>query len=324
MAAAPHNATADRVRRSSCGRQLIVGVDRLDYSKGIERRMLAYKQFLARDAATRSNVTYLQVTPQSRSEIPEYAEIRGRLAATAGRINGAYGDVDWMPVRYVNRMIRHRTLCGIYRMSRFGLVTPLRDGMNLVAKEYIAAQDPDDPGVLVLSCFAGAADELTDALLVNPYDVTEMAETLARALRMTRQGRNARWQRMFDHLRTHNAARWAATFLGALGGSAPGIVGRISRYRRWQRRRRSGRPTTKLATNLQCGIPARSPHGRRVAASYRRRVAVVVTTACIGTITHFGGNATNFLHQRCGVVGLHQARQAAKVDRKICHAVSAQ
>src|SRR6202041_3994524 len=137
-------------------------------------------------------VTYLQIAPKSRTEIPEYADMEQVIGSAAGRINGAYGEADWTPIRYVNRAYSHTTLAGLYRAARVGLVTPMRDGMNLVAKEYVAAQDPDDPGVLILSRFAGAADEFREALLVNPYDPDAVGAAIARAVAMPSDERKAR------------------------------------------------------------------------------------------------------------------------------------
>jgi trehalose 6-phosphate synthase len=149
-------------------RDLIVGVDRLDYSKGIAERMKAFARFMELNPALRNKVTYLQVTPKSRSEVPEYAHMQREVAEIVGRVNGAYGELDWTPIRYLNRTIARSSLAGLFRLSQVGLVTPLRDGMNLVAKEFVAAQNPVDPGVLILSRFAGAANELDGALIVNP------------------------------------------------------------------------------------------------------------------------------------------------------------
>ena len=173
-----------RVIDSLSGRALIIGVDRLDYSKGIAQRLSAFEQFLQTQPDWRGKVTYLQIAPKSRSEIPEYADIEQAIGSAAGRINGAYGEADWTPIRYINRAFSHSTLAGLYRAARVGLVTPLRDGMNLVAKEYVASQNPEDPGVLILSRFAGAAQELNAALLVNPYDTDGVAAAIGRALSM--------------------------------------------------------------------------------------------------------------------------------------------
>jgi trehalose 6-phosphate synthase len=212
-------ATVKNMRASFQDRALIIGVDRLDYSKGIDHRMLAYERFLAENPGYRNKVAFLQVTPKSRSEVPEYTAMQKQLAQTAGRINGAYGEVDWTPIRYVNRVIGRQTLAGLYRLSNVALVTPLRDGMNLVAKEFVAAQNPDDPGVLVLSRFAGAAHELAGALIVNPYDLEATGEAIGRAIAMDREERIARWRPMFEYLKAHDVGHWRDTFLAVLEAS---------------------------------------------------------------------------------------------------------
>jgi trehalose 6-phosphate synthase len=145
--------------------------------------------------------------------VPEYEQMQRTVAEQAGRVNGALGTVDWVPIRYINRSLSRPILAGLYRLARVGLVTPLRDGMNLVAKEYVAAQDPEDPGVLVLSRFAGAARELKGALLVNPYDIEGTANAIARALNMSLEERKERWQRMMDYLIVHDVSRWCDDFL---------------------------------------------------------------------------------------------------------------
>lgn len=195
------------------GRDLIIGVDRLDYSKGITQRIDAFERFIEASPGQQGKVTYLQVTPKSRSEVPEYEAMQRTVAEQAGRVNGALGTVDWVPIRYINRSISRPILAGLYRMAKVGLVTPLRDGMNLVAKEYVAAQDPDNPGVLVLSRFAGAARELDGALLVNPYDIEGTANAIARALSMPLPERQERWGKMMDYLNEHDVVRWCDDFL---------------------------------------------------------------------------------------------------------------
>ena len=166
------------------GRALIIGVDRLDYSKGLPQRMEAVDLFLSNWPDWHGKVTYLQIAPKSRSEIQEYTELGEALGAAAGRINGKFGEPAWTPIRYINRAYSRTALAGLYRAARVGLVTPLRDGMNLVAKEYVAAQNASDPGVLILSRFAGAAAECRDALLVNPFDPESVASAIAQALQM--------------------------------------------------------------------------------------------------------------------------------------------
>jgi trehalose 6-phosphate synthase len=213
---AAENALVKRMMASVGNRRLIIGVDRLDYSKGIDQRMLAYERYLENDPSARGNVVYLQVTPKSRSEVPQYADMQREIAETAGRINGAFSDLDWVPIRYVNRTIKRHTLAGLYRIADVGLVTPLRDGMNLVAKEFVAAQNSENPGVLVLSRFAGAARELDGALLVNPYDVDSTAGAIARALSLPLEERIGRWRSMFEQLKRNDVNHWCECFLEAL------------------------------------------------------------------------------------------------------------
>ncbi|WFR95485.1 alpha,alpha-trehalose-phosphate synthase (UDP-forming) [Rhizobium tumorigenes] len=207
------NVMVRKARQSVEGRDLIIGVDRLDYSKGITQRIDAFERFITADAAHQGKVTYLQITPKSRSEVPEYEQMQRMVAEQAGRVNGAISTVDWVPIRYINRSIPRTVLAGLYRLAKIGLVTPLRDGMNLVAKEYVAAQDPENPGVLVLSRFAGAARELYGAIIVNPYDVEATANAIARALEMPLEERRQRWQGMMTHLLEHDVVRWCDDFL---------------------------------------------------------------------------------------------------------------
>jgi trehalose 6-phosphate synthase len=202
-----------RLRASVNGRELIIGVDRLDYSKGLVQRIEAFAHLLAAYPENRREVALLQISPPSREDVPEYAAMHKELDAAIGHINGQYADPDWAPVRYINRGYSRRALVGFFRISRVGLVTPLRDGMNLVAKEYVASQDPEDPGVLVLSRFAGAAQELQEALIVNPYDVVGVGEALQTALRMRLEERKERWSAMFDRLMRNNVQTWQEDFL---------------------------------------------------------------------------------------------------------------
>lgn len=201
---------------SLAGRAMIIGVDRLDYSKGLNLRLDAYDHFLRTYQDWRGKITYLQITPKTRSEIPEYAQMEQMVSQSAGHINGAYGEADWTPIRYVNRAYSRTALSGLYRGARAGLVTPLRDGMNLVAKEYVAAQDPDDPGVLVLSRFAGAAHECKEALLVNPYDAEAVAFAINRALSMPLEERQTRHKAMYETLLRNDIAHWAERFIATL------------------------------------------------------------------------------------------------------------
>jgi len=204
------------VVKSLGNRLLVIGVDRLDYSKGLVQRMEAFERFYALYSEWQSRVTYLQIAPKSRSEIPEYIDLEQAVGAAAGRINGKYGEVAWTPIRYLNRIYSRSGLAGLYRSARAALVTPLRDGMNLVAKEYVAAQDAEDPGVLILSRFAGAAAECEHALLVNPYDPDSVASAIARALYMPLAERRERHNAMLARLTQNGGAVWSTNFLQSL------------------------------------------------------------------------------------------------------------
>jgi trehalose 6-phosphate synthase len=204
------------VLASLSGRTMIIGVDRLDYSKGITLRMDAFERFLAANTPWRGQVTYLQITPRSRSEIQEYADLEAAIGAKAGHINGTFGEAAWTPIRYVNRTHSRSALAGLYRAARAALVTPLRDGMNLVAKEYVAAQDAEDPGVLILSRFAGAAVECEAALLVNPYDPEAVGLTIEEALSMPLEERRVRHSELIDVLTKNDIKSWGERFIAAL------------------------------------------------------------------------------------------------------------
>jgi len=208
--------TYDRMMASTAFRKLIVGVDRLDYSKGLEQRLLGYEQFLETYPDKRAEVLLLQVTPISRDEVDAYQDIRGRLDALAGRINGEYAEMDWQPIRYLNRTYRRDQLAGIYRAARVGLVTPLRDGMNLVAKEYVAAQNPEDPGVLILSRFAGAAEQMGEALLVNPFSREELSDAIHRALTLPLAERRRKWEALMQVVRDTDVSIWRDDFVATL------------------------------------------------------------------------------------------------------------
>ena len=208
--------TTKRLQDSLGGRNLIIGVDRLDYSKGLARRFEAYNHLLENHKNHRNHVIFMQIAPPSRSQVPEYTIIRKELETMAGHINGRFAEYDWGPIRYLNKGFNHTTLTGFFRAALVGLVTPMRDGMNLVAKEYVAAQNPNDPGVLVLSRFAGAARELDAALIVNPSDPEGVAETLNRALSLSLEERRERWNDMMDCLKRNDISFWRSEFLKAL------------------------------------------------------------------------------------------------------------
>jgi alpha,alpha-trehalose-phosphate synthase [UDP-forming]/trehalose-phosphatase len=199
-------------------RKLILGVDRLDYSKGIPERLEAFSTLLERYPEWRNKVSFVQVSVPTRSDVSEYAELKTRVEQLVGRINGAFGEADWVPVRYLYRSYDQNTLAHLYREATVGLVTPLRDGMNLVAKEYVASQDPEDPGVLLLSQFCGAAERMPLALLTNPYHVDGVAKDLDAALRMPLSERIERHAALRTTVWQDTASAWAQSFLADLRG----------------------------------------------------------------------------------------------------------
>ena len=209
----------ERVRRFIGDRALVIGADRMDYSKGLPQRLQAFGRLLDEYEDLRGRVNLLQIAPPSRESVGAYRDLREELDRLAGRVNGDYSDLDYSPIRYLARGYPREVLAGLYRLARVGLVTPLHDGMNLVAKEYVAAQDPEDPGVLVLSEFAGAAERMEAALLVNPHDVGGVADAIRRALEMSRDERVGRWRALDAEVRTNDIAAWRRSYLAALEDS---------------------------------------------------------------------------------------------------------
>lgn len=205
-----------RLTRSLRERKLILGVDRLDYSKGLALRFRAFEELLNKYPANRGAVVFMQIAPPTRTGVRAYDDIREELERVAGNINGRYADMDWVPIRYLNRGYDRGVLMSMLRLTHIGLVTPIRDGMNLVAKEYVAAQNPNDPGVLVLSTLAGAAKELTDAVLINPYDRQGMADGIQTALAMRLEERRERHESMIEILRRNDIHAWCGRFVDAL------------------------------------------------------------------------------------------------------------
>jgi len=205
-----------RLKASLGGRRLIFGVERLDYSKGLPHRFDAVERLIETHPDLVGRFEFMQIAAPSREDVARYRALRRQLESSAGRLNGRFAEFDWQPVRYINKSYDRATLAGFYRAACVGLVTPLRDGMNLVAKEYVAAQDPADPGALVLSRFAGAARELNSAIIVNPYDVGEIAEALARALVMPQDERIQRWQAMWKVVSGNTVQAWRDTYLADL------------------------------------------------------------------------------------------------------------
>ena len=215
-----HTETAEeqimRLHRRSMASSHIMGVDRLDYTKGLPDRLKAFRRLLELYPENQKAVTMMQIAPPTREDVAAYSDIREELEGLSGAINGEFGDFDWTPVRYIHRAVPRDTLAALFRGSQVGLVTPLRDGMNLVAKEYIAAQDADNPGVLVLSRFAGAAEDMVEAILVNPYDTEEVALALQRALTMRQEERRERYEALIRRVREHDVKNWRETFLNEL------------------------------------------------------------------------------------------------------------
>jgi trehalose 6-phosphate synthase len=201
------------------GMKTIIGVDRLDYTKGLPERLRAFETLLEEFPEHRGKVRLVQIAPPTRETLPVYQQMREEVEGLVGRINGRFGDLRWTPVTYIHHGVAQDILTRLYRESAVGLVTPLRDGMNLVAKEYIAAQAPQDPGVLVLSRFAGAAEQLREALLINPHDVNELARALDLALTMPRQERWARHNRLWQRIETYDLANWRDSFIQSFAES---------------------------------------------------------------------------------------------------------
>lgn len=208
--------TCENMRAEYSRRRLLLGIDRLDYSKGIPQRVRAFRDLLDRYPENRDSATLIMIASPTRDDVHAYADLRQELEGLCGAVNGDYGELDWMPVRYIHRMVARKRVPGLCRAAAVGLVTPLRDGMNLVAKEYVVAQDPEDPGVLVLSRFAGAAEQLKEALLVNPYDTQGMAGSIQQALQMPLAERQMRHQKLMARIREHDVHWWRKSFLQAL------------------------------------------------------------------------------------------------------------
>ncbi len=220
MAHSPEADSRIQLLRRATIKHHVIGVERLDYSKGLPDRLRAYRRFLELFPERMKETVLMQIASPTREELTAYSDIRTELEQLSGAINGEFGDFDWTPVRYVHRNIARETLAALFRGSNVGLVTPLRDGMNLVAKEYIAAQDDENPGVLVLSRFAGAAADLREALIVNPYDQDEVAKALNAAITMPLDERQDRHQALLARVRAHDVTNWRRTFLADLRGAA--------------------------------------------------------------------------------------------------------
>ena len=210
----------EQMRGEYSRRRLLLGVERMDYSKGLPQRIKAFRQLLQNYPENLGSATLIQIAAPSREAVNAYATLRQELESLCGSVNGDFGELDWMPVRYIHRSVARKRLPGLYRAASVALVTPLRDGMNLVAKEFIVAQDPEDPGVLVLSRVAGAAEQMREALLVNPYDTTRTAETMQRALQMPLEERQQRHQALLQSVREQDVHWWRQRFLNALNAAS--------------------------------------------------------------------------------------------------------
>lgn len=208
-----------RLRTSLHGTKLVIGVDRVDYSKGLVNRLMAFDRLLDAEPQLKRSVSMLQIAVPSRGQIDTYRRLQRDLSALVGEINGRHGEADWTPIRYLTKGFGQAALAGFYRVAGVGLITSLHDGMNLVAKEYVAAQDQANPGALVLSEFAGAAKQLDAALLVNPHDIDGLARTVAKALAMSLEERRERWTAMMAKLENSQLDAWFSDFVEALAAS---------------------------------------------------------------------------------------------------------
>lgn len=204
-----------RIRRAHPEKHILLGVDRLDYTKGLPRRLLTIGRLLERHPELRDRLLLIQVAIPSREKVAAYDEIRRVVNELSGRVNAQFGSPIGSPIQLLYRSVSFAQLVALYRVADAMLVTPLRDGMNLVAKEYVASRTDDD-GVLILSEFAGAAAELREAISVNPYDITGTATAIANALSMDPDERRIRMQAMRAHVRTHDVHRWATRFIDDL------------------------------------------------------------------------------------------------------------
>jgi trehalose 6-phosphate synthase len=198
----------------------VVGVDRLDYTKGLPERIRGIEAFLKNHRSYRGKVQFLQIAPPTRQGLAAYDAVRAEFERLTGHANGRFGDFSWTPINYVHRNVARPLLAGLFRRCRVGLVTPLRDGMNLVAKEYVAAQDPEDPGTLVLSQFAGAVDQMEEALIVNPHDPASLASAIRRAIEMPLGERRARHRALWRRVADEDVGWWRQRFLASLARSA--------------------------------------------------------------------------------------------------------
>jgi len=213
-------ARAEAIRKNAGGRRIVLGIDRLDYTKGIPRRLEAVEMLMERVPALRNEMRYVQVAVPSRGDVDEYRRFRKHVEQRVGSINGTHGTVSSLPVHYIHRSVSEADLAALYMAADVMLVTPLRDGMNLVAKEFVATR-VDEDGVLVLSEFAGAASELNGAVMVNPYDVAGVADAIQRALTMPPEERRVRMRNLRRSVTANDVHRWASSFIEQLQCNQP-------------------------------------------------------------------------------------------------------
>lgn len=208
------------IQQECRGQKLVVGVDRLDYIKGLPRRMLAMDRLLEREPSLRGKIRMIQVVVPSRTKVDSYKQYQQKLDELVGRINGVHATVNSVPIHYLYRSVSQTELVALYRSAQLMLVTPLRDGMNLVAKEFIASRTDED-GILILSEFAGAAAELREAILINPYDIDGVATTIKKALTLPSEERHARMRILRNRVLAYDCYHWANNFMKALQKASP-------------------------------------------------------------------------------------------------------
>ena len=211
-----HNLSGELGLAEVPDRKLILGVDRLDYTKGIPHRLRIFERLLERHPNLGGKLTYIQISSPSRTRVPEYVQEKEQVERLVGQINGRFSEAGWVPIRYLYRSYAQSELAGFYHETDVCLVTPLRDGMNLVAKEFVAAQDVESPGVLVLSQFTGAANTMKDAVIVNPYDIDGTAEATYQALRMPVSERRRRNRSLLSVVERHSSQNWSDSFCATL------------------------------------------------------------------------------------------------------------
>jgi trehalose 6-phosphate synthase len=216
--APPEDFSRDRSRRGVLGkvvrgRRLLLGVDRLDYTKGIPERIRAFEWFVRNHPEWRKKVSFIQIGAPSRAGASQYRQEKRKVEALVGRVNGELAEHDWVPIRYLYRTYPRSVLARFYREADVALVTPIRDGMNLVSKEFVAAQHPESPGVLILSRGAGAAEDLPEAIVVNPFTPVDVAQGIVQALNMPLEERRSRHRALLARVREHSVASWGERFL---------------------------------------------------------------------------------------------------------------